>query len=85
MGGGGAGGLKAQREEREFLGPDERGTRRRGRCRKIHPKASRDCSLLPLTYLLLFELNQKAGSRGANVMHFIDMHRAGLRRMGGEA
>lgn len=68
----------------EFLEPIENWTCRKGHYQNIHPKAGRDFSLLPPTYLLLFELNQKAGSRREPVL-CIDMHRTGQRRMGGEA
>ena len=77
------GALKGQGEEMEFLEPDESWSQRRGCKQIIHPKSGKGFSLLPLTNLLLVELNQKAGCRGGNIIHFVDMQRAGQRRMGG--
>lgn len=59
----------------KFLEPSKSWSPRKGQYQKVHPKAGRDFSLLSPTYLLLVELNWKAGSRGANIMHFVDMHR----------
>lgn len=69
-----------QGEEMEFLEPGESWSPGKAHCQKTHPRAAKDFSFLLPICLLLVELNRKAGSKGAKVMH-VGIHGTGQRRM----